>query len=116
MSNNNFPGIKPNTKGRDFNFFQKVSVSATAFGQDSVDGYQPTILIPFPTQSIMFLNEGTGVIRYSFNGNTIHGELDSTKASAGLSFDNRVVSFVWFCLAPGSTGPITVSIHAWGTR
>ena len=116
MTTNRFPGIGYNTKGRDFNFFEKVDVSTTSFGGDSVSGEQPDVHITFPTQTVMLLNEGTGVVEYSFNGTTIHGELDSTKASAGLSFDNRVVSMIWFKVKAGSSGPITIAIHAWGTR
>ena len=116
MSNNNFHGIGYTTQGRDFNFFQKISVTATTFGGDSIDGYQPTVIVTFPTQGIQFLNLGTGIVEYSFNGYTLHGELDSTKPSAGLTFDNRVVSKVWFRVQGGSTGPIQVSVQAWGTR
>jgi len=116
MTTNRFPGIGYNTKGRSFNFFEKIAVSATTFGGGSADGYQPDLLITFPTQGAIFLNEGTGTVEYSFNGNAVHGELDSTKASAGLSFDNRVISFIWFRVKAGSSGPINVSVHAWGTR
>jgi hypothetical protein len=116
MTTNRFPGIGYNTKGRNFNFFEKIAVSATTFGGGSADGYQPDTLISFPTQGITFLNEGTGVVEYSFNGTYVAGELDSTKASAGLTFDNRVVSFIWFRVKTGSSGPINVSVHAWGTR
>lgn len=113
MTTNNFPGVGYKTQGRDFNYYTKLAVSATTFGGSSVDGYQPDIIIKFPTYGLIFLNEGSGVVEYSFNGTTIHGELDSTKASSGLSFDNRVVSLAWFRVKAGSTGPINISIHAW---
>jgi len=113
---NRFPGKGYVTHGKDYNFFEKVSVTAATFGGASVDGKQPDLIITFPTQSLIFLNEGTGVVEYSFNGLTVHGELDSTKPSAGLSFDNRVVSSIWFRIKSGSTGPIVVSVQAWGTR
>lgn len=102
------------TNGKDYNFFQKVSVTSTTFGV--VDGYTPDVFITFPTQSIMMLNEGTGVVEFSFNGGNLHGELDSTKASAGLTFDNRVVSKIFLRIKSGSSGPIVVSLYAWGTR
>lgn len=98
------------TWGRDYNYFQKVSVNTAAFATDCDS------LITFTTQGLMFLNEGTGVVEFSFNGTTVHGELDSTKASAGLSFDNRVVSKIWFRVKTGSSGPIVVSVTAWGIR
>lgn len=114
MPTNNFPGVGYKTKGRDFNFFAKLSVTATTFGGGSTDGYQPDIVITFPTQGVLLFNEGTGVVEYSFNGTTVHGELDSTKASASLRFDNRIVDCAWFRIKSGSSGPIIISIHAWG--
>jgi hypothetical protein len=93
----------------DPNFYGRFSVSQTAFTER-------TTVIPFSTQGVMFLNEGTGVVQYSFNGSTVHGELDSTKASIGKVFDNRVISEIWFCVKSGSTGPITVSVEAWQVR
>jgi hypothetical protein len=116
MTTNRFPGIGYNYKGRDFNFFEKLDVVATTFGGESVDGYQPDMIIPFSTQSVMMINDGYGVLEYSFNGHTIHGELDSAKASAALSFDNRVIFAIWFRIKAGSSGPITASVHAWGIR
>ena len=116
MSTNNYPGIGYITIGKDHNYFQKVAVNTSTFGGGSVSGQQPDIIIPFQTYGVIFLNEGTGVVEYSFNGNTVHGELDSTLASKGLSFDNRVISLVWFRVKSGSTGPITISIQAWSTR
>ena len=114
-----FKGIKK-TQGRDFNYFSKTAVNWTQFGAPDgytvADGYGPDLVITFPTQSLIFLNEGTGVVEYSFNGTTIHGELDSTKSSVTLSFYNRVVSFVWFRVKSGSSGPINCSVHAWGVR
>lgn len=99
------------TYGRDFNFFQKLSVTVTgAFNTDC------DMVITFPTQAIMMLNLGAGVVEYSFNGNTVHGELNSSNPSAGMAFDNRVVSKIWFRVQTGSTAPIEVSVQAWATR
>lgn len=116
MVSNNFPGIGFKTRGRDFNFYQKIAVNWSTFGGGSVDGYQPDMIITFSTQGVLFLNEGTGVVEYSFNGNTVHGELDSTKPSVGLTFDNRVISMIWFRVKSGSSGPITVRVDAWSIR
>lgn len=113
MPTNRFPGIGKKTIGRDFNFFEKISVSATEFGGDSVDGYQPDAIITFSNAGIMLMNEGTGVVEYSFNGNTVHGELDSTKDSASLAFDNRKISCIWLRVKSGSSGPIVIRIDAW---
>jgi len=117
-----FKNIKK-TQGRDFNFFQKLEVNWTQFGAPdgytTADGYGPDVVITFPTQSVMFLNEetsATNVVEYSFNGTTVHGELDPTLPSRGVAFDNRAVSLIWFRLKSGSSGPVTVRIDAWGTK
>ncbi len=115
MTTNNFPGIGYNNVGRDFNYFQKVSVTATTFGGTSVSGQQPDCIITFPTQSVLLLNEGSGVVEYSMNGNTVHGELNSATPSVGLAFDNRVISTIWFRVQSGSSGPIVIAVHAWAS-
>lgn len=115
-----FPGIKKINQSTDFNYFQKVDVNWSQFGAPDgytiTDGYGPDLVIKFVTQSIMFLNEGTGVVEYSFNGVTVHGELDSANSSKFLTFDSRVVSTIWFRVKSGSTGPIKIRVDAWGLR
>lgn len=113
MSTNNFPGVGYNTTGWDYNYFQIIAVSTSTFGGGSTSGQQPDAIITFPTQAVQFLNLGTGTVEFSFNGNTVHGELNSTNASAGLTFDNRTVSTIWFRVKSGSSGPISVSVTAW---
>ncbi len=117
MPTNNFPNIGYKTHGHDFNYFQKVAVNTSTFGGGSVDGYQPDMVITFSTQGAIFINEGSCVIEYSFNGTTVHGELDSASSvTKSLTFNNRVISMIWFRVKTGSTGPITVSVQAWGLR
>jgi hypothetical protein len=119
MPTNNFPGIGYTKYGRDWNFFQKSSIASSVFGGGSVDGYQdgyqPDMLITFTTQAAIFLNEGTGILEYSFNGTTVHGELDGATGSLTkmLTFNNRVMAKIWFRVKSGSSGPITVSVQAW---
>jgi hypothetical protein len=115
-----FRGIKKR-HGQDFNFFEKRTVSWTQFGAPDgytiADGYGPDMVITFPTYGLIFLNEGsTNVIEYSFNGTTVHGELDSNTGSLTkmLTFNDRPVSLIWFRLKSGSAG--VVSVQAWGTR
>ena len=113
MTTNNYPGVKPKKIGHDFNFFQKLTITATSFGGTSVDGYQPDIVLTFPTQGISFLNEdSTSIVEVSFNGNTVHDELNPTLPSQGTTYDNRSVSMIWFRLKSGSSA--VVSIRAWG--
>lgn len=114
--------IKKN-QGTDFNFYNSTAVSWTQFGASdgytTVDGYGPDLFIKFSTQGVMFTNETTGqVVEYSFNGNTVHGVLDGAAASTtrSVTFNNRVVSLIWFRLRSGSAGPATITTTAWGTR
>ena len=103
--------IGKNSRGRSFNHFEKIEVSAADFA-DTAD-----VVITFPTQTVSFLlEENSGAIEYSFNGNDLHGDMDALQASKGLTFDNRVVCPIWFRVRSGSTGPLTVRIEAWGTR
>src|SRR5271165_2767202 len=96
---NNIPQMRAKTYGRDFNFYQKSTITSTIF----LGPTQPDFMITFPTQGVMFLNEDTAnVVEYSFNGNTLHGELDPTKPSKAITFDNRVVSAIWFRIKAGS--------------
>lgn len=115
MPTNNFPNIGYTNYGRNYNFFQKVTVTATTFGGSSTDGYQPDLIITFPTQGLLLLNEDTAsVVQVSFNGITIDDQLDPTLPSKGIAYDNRVVSKIWFQLYSGASA--VVSIRAWGTR
>jgi len=128
MTVNNFPNVGKVTIGYDHNYFQKLGVSWTTFGANSVDGYQPDMVInlPEPTYTVIFTNltaAGAGntlvpssVIEYSFNGNTVHGELGSCFENISLTFQNRVISTIWFRVQSGSTGTLNVSVQAWGVR
>ncbi len=66
----------PITDGVDFNFFQKVIVTNTTFGVGA-DGYAADVLILLRGNVIGFtlVNEGSEVVEYSFNGNTLHGDM-----------------------------------------
>jgi hypothetical protein len=117
MPTNNFPGVGFTTLGYDHNFFQKLTVTATSFGSNSVDGYQPDMVItlPEPTYTVTFFLEGSSSdqIQYSFNGTTIHGDMTFGKTSANLIFTNRVISKIWFQTISGT--PV-VRVEAWGVR
>jgi hypothetical protein len=109
------------TQGRDFNFYQILPVNWMQFGAPDgytvEDGYGPDIIVTFPTQAFTFINYGSGAtnsIEYSFNGNTVHGELVPGTQSASLKFDFRTASLIWFRLKSGSTGPVDLRIEAWG--
>lgn len=125
MPTNNFPNVGKTTLGYDHNYFQKLSVTWTSFGANSVDGYQPDLVInlPEPTYTVIITNlttpttvGATSVVEYSFNGNTVHGELGNHINNLSLTFQNRVISTIWFRIQSGSSGPISVSVQAWGVR
>ncbi len=99
--------------GRDFNFFSKQAVSTNIFPVDC------QVNINMPIAVLTFQNEGTTtshVVEYSFNGTTVHGDLTPTKYSANLTFEGRAVTTIWFRVASGSTGPITIRIEAWAPK
>lgn len=93
--------------GRDFNYFKRVtSVTAggAAFATDC------DVMIPISTQALTFNLESGSFIEYSFNGNTVHGDMTAGLASANLKFDNRVVSKIWF------RGTGIIRVEAWAIR
>ena len=109
-----FTGITKH-QGRDFNYFTKITITSSSFGGTSGDGYSPDVIIPFSTQGFMLLNEDTAaVVEVSFNGNTVHDELNPTLPSRGVIYDNRVNSLIWLRLKSGSSA--VVSIRAWALR
>lgn len=115
MPTNNFPNIGYTNYGRNYNFFQKITVTATTFGGSAVDGYQPDVIITFPTQGLLLLNEdASNIVQVSFNGLTVDDELNPALPSKGIAYDNRVVSKIWLRMEVGSSA--VVSIRAWGTR
>jgi hypothetical protein len=125
MPSNNFPNIGKLTYGYAHNYFSKVAVTWTAFGGGAVDNLQPDMIINLmePTQTVIITNLSTptvpvttSVIEYSFDGNVVHGELGSHINNLSLTFDNRVISTIWFRVQTGSSGTINVSVQAWGVR
>lgn len=99
-------GQPAKTYGRDFNFFRKVTVSGSSFTSSS------TLSVPFVPQGIMFINEdGTNVVEFSYNGNTVHGELNPTLPSRSLTFNNIGVCGIWFRMKSGPSA--VVSFYAW---
>ena len=108
-----YSGIRK-TQGHDFNYFTKVTVTWSNFGGSSTDGYSPDVIIPFQTQGFILLNEdATNIVEVSYNGNTLHDELNPSLPSKGLAYDARVNSLMWLRLKTGSAGPAVISIRAW---
>lgn len=105
-----FPGITKK-QGRDFNYFQKVTVTWNTFGGGASDGYGPDLIIPFETQGIILTNEdATSVIEVSYNGTTIHDEL-SKAVLPSIPYYVRRNSLIWFRLKSGASA--IMSVRAW---
>lgn len=96
----------PIVLGTDNNLFRKVTVDGYTFPE------QAQVIINFKYQAgFSLMNESNFVIEYSFNGNTLHGDLTPGLPSAAIIFDNRSVSKIWF-RAPDGGDPI-VRVEAW---
>jgi hypothetical protein len=84
------------------------------FGVVTADGYafpdEPQAIFGFNSQAFTFLNRGIHTVEYSFDGSTVHGDLNPADASNGLSFDNRVECKAWF---RGADGYGAVRVEAW---
>lgn len=92
---------------KDNNFFQKYRISSTSF--EVVASWN------FTSIGIALMVESDNredVIQYSFDGETVHGDMTPTLPSEGIIFDNRFHSKVWFRRAtPGD--PVVVRVEAW---
>lgn len=109
---NQFPGIGFINFGKDHNYYQIFTVSNTAFGTQSIDNVQPTGIITFSSQYVIFSVPGSsGVVEGSFNGTTVHFKLDgSDSAFKSIAMPYRVISKFWLRAATGSP---TVIVQAW---
>ena len=116
------------TYGYSHNYFSKLSVTWNTFGGGASDGYAPDLIINLlePTYTVIFTNltatsstdgyASGSVLEYSFDGNTVHGELGSNTNNFSRAFQNRVISAIWFRTQSGSASTINVSVEAWGIR
>lgn len=95
-------------KRRETNFFGKADVTTTSFG-DCV------ITWGFNSHGFSLMVESYNImdaVEYSFDGQTVHGDLTPTLPSSAVVFDNRVQNTIWFRLK--SIGdPVVVRIEAW---
>jgi len=101
------PGATPSaiTDGKDFNFFDKLVITATSF-QNEAD-----VVIRFRgPQRLHFSLEAGTTVEYSFNGNTVHGDMTTSQASAERDFGVRAGKKIWFRVPSGSA---TVRVEAW---
>lgn len=95
----------PVVNGIDHNFFKKITINSNTFGATC------DVILPFKGLITLSLQlEGSNPIEYSFNGNYLHGDMTSGKASATLLFTGRRVSKIWFRVPSGSS---IIRVEAW---
>jgi hypothetical protein len=90
------------------NYFEEITVDGYAFPTD------PQADFGFNSQGFSFINKGTTTIEYSFDGETVHGNLVSTDESVERVFDFRTECKVWFRIESGP--PSDVRVEAWRSR
>lgn len=92
---------------RDNNFFGKYRISSTSFEVAATWNFI-SIGIALMVES----NNGSDVIQYSFDGETVHGDMTPLMPSEAIIFDSRFVDKVWFRRAtPGD--PVVVRVESW---
>lgn len=92
-----------------YNYFNNLTVDGYAFPTT------PQVNFNFNSNGFTFLTKGTvasNTIEYSFDGYNTHGDLVPGSAAAGVTFDMRHESKVWFRRIGGPS--VTVRIEAWG--
>ena len=97
--------------GFDKNFFTNLTPTASGAGTFNTNC---DVVITFPTQTVTFMCTGTNAaVQYSFNGNTIHGDMSTAGPNNVLIFENRPICKIWFTTVGGSPN---IRIEAWATR
>ena len=93
----------PRTLGKDRFFFEKKLISSPTFNYDA------DILITLITKnSVLIINEGTGTIEYSFNGTTVHGELNPNTGTHSIVVNDPSIVKIWFRLSAGAPSGVSV--------
>ena len=95
--------------GRDHNFFANVTPTVAVGSPFNTDA---DVVITFSTTAVTFtIASGTTPVQYSFNGNTIHGDMGGPSGGitgiTTLTFQNRVISKIWF------KGAVPIRVEAW---
>lgn len=104
-------GIPKIEKGKDFHKFGRVTVDGYAFADES----DFTFNFRAGQMTFSLVNEGTsGCVEYSFNGNTVHGDLTVDTPTEAIFFDNRVVPGIWFRIRSGPSS--TIRVEGWAVR
>lgn len=88
-----------------WNYFEVITVDGYSFPTE------PQVNFGFLAQGFSFLNRGSKIIEYSFDGTTLHGDLNPSDESVQLTFNNRAECKVWM---RGDDGYGDIRIEAWG--
>lgn len=92
---------------RDSNFFDKLQVSSTSFDVDVQWNFISTgIALMVEAESV------EDVVQYSFDGETVHGDMTPGKPSEAIIFDNRHQNHIWF-RRESAGAPVLVRVEAW---
>ena len=107
----------PNAKigyGKDFNFFKSTTPGSSGAATFATDA-DCVINMHAPSYTVTFWAPSGTSVQYSFNGFTVHGTLDgsNTVAPNSLTFQNRVISKIWFTYIAGAGN---VRVEAWAVR
>ena len=96
--------LGPINFGKEKFFFQKLVVSAPNFGTNA------DIAVTLTSKnSLLFVNQGPGVIELSFNGISVHAELNISTGTSNLVVTDPSIVKVWFRLKAGA--PSTISVQ-----
>lgn len=96
----------------DFNKFARITVDGYTFAASD----SPDIDFSFRHSNLSFsmvLESGSGVVEYSFNGSTLHGDLEIGTPTEAIFFDNRPVSKIWFRAKTGAAIGASVRVEGW---
>jgi len=98
-----------NTTGKDHNKFARILVDGYEFDQyaDFVFNIRNAVM------TFSLVNEGAGTIEYSFNGNTVHGDLTVGTPTEAIFFDNRKIMAIWFRARGGEGFGSIVRVEGW---
>ena len=91
----------------EWNYFEVITVDSASFPDT------PQVNFDFLSQGFALLNRGANVVEYSFDGSTVHGDLNPSDTSKDMIFDYRTESKIWFRYSGGSS---TVRVEAWRGR
>jgi hypothetical protein len=99
--------LGPINFGKEKFFFQKLLVSAPAFGTNADMAITLT-----DKESILLVNQGPGVVEVSFNGLSLHAELNLSTGTSTLSIHDPSIVKIWFRLKSGAPSVVSVQNDA----